>query len=575
MSNKRFWMIRGVGLLSIVVLCAVVAVCSSPKTQAGYESGKLIDDAQFLDSRSMSLAEVQSFLVSKNSGLKNQNFPLPCYEQGSRERQLYTSAGGQCDTPRPASEVIYYSAQVYGVSPKVILATLQKEQSLITSPNPTSWQLNQAMGYACPTSGSCDGNSAFPWQIDNGTWALRYHYERANGNFNWWNPSSSWTCGTEKNLYKPNLYPRQNVDFYDTNGTKYTTVYIQNPATSAFYCYTPHVYNNPQGLYGRAPYGTTGLYYSGSYNFISAYESWFGSSIERYMIDGLSYTPVFDPVYYLANYPDVKSVYGDSASAAFSHFTKYGLVEGRQANAVFNVTSYKNANQDLRIRFRNDLPAYYRHFAAFGKSEGRISSGPVTTTYITSYKGTSYSPIYDYTTYLSQNPDLQKLFAQDDAGAIEHFVEYGMKEGRNASLAFNVNSYIGSYYDLRRVFGDDLTKYYLHYLFYGRFDGRTGVGAYVGGEQTLNATNFSDVYNFDYYRSSNPDILTAYKLDDLSALKHFVYFGMTEGRKASQMFDVAVYKNRYPDLQKAFGNNLKSYYLHYLFYGKKEGRTAI
>jgi len=260
----------------MAVLCFVVI--SAPKTYAAYEAGRIIDDVVFLDAKSMSVSDIQNFLTARNSGLRNMKFNLQCYGTGSQERQWYMAAGARCDVPIPASEIIYYAAQIYGVNPRVILATMQKEQSLTTAPNPTSWQLNQAMGYACPTSGSCDSSSSFPYQIDSGTWALRSHFERARGNLNWWKSSTGWVCGTEKTYYKPNLYPRQNVRFYDTNGTHYTTIYIHNAATSAFYCYTPHAYNNPQGLYGRAPYGNTGLYYSGSYNFVYFYELWFGST---------------------------------------------------------------------------------------------------------------------------------------------------------------------------------------------------------------------------------------------------------------------------------------------------------
>jgi hypothetical protein len=159
---------------------------------------------------------------------------------------------------------------------------MQKEQSLITATNPTNRQFVQAMGYGCPTTGSCDDASNFFWQIDNGTWVLRFHYERARGNMSWWYTSNSWTCGTEKNFYKPNLYPGQNVNFYDEDGVMYRTHFIANAATSSFYCYTPHTYNNPQGLYGRAPYGTIGRYYSGSYNFVSFYELWFGPTTLPY-----------------------------------------------------------------------------------------------------------------------------------------------------------------------------------------------------------------------------------------------------------------------------------------------------
>lgn len=265
-------------LILVTLSIASTFIANIKKVEATYDGGRIIDDGVFLNAKSMTASDIQNFLVSKNSGLKNMNFVLSCYGAGSQERTLYTQAGATCDIPIPASHIIYFASQIYGVNPRVILATMQKEQSLTTAPNPTSWQLNQAMGYACPTSGQCGGNSTFPYQIDSGTWALRYHFERARGNNNWWNASSSWTCGTEKNYYKPSLYPGQNVRFYDQNGVHYRTHFIVNAATSAFYCYTPHAYNNPQGLYSRPPYGTTGMYYSGSYNFVYFYEIWFGST---------------------------------------------------------------------------------------------------------------------------------------------------------------------------------------------------------------------------------------------------------------------------------------------------------
>lgn len=64
----------------------------------------------------------------------------------------------------------------------------------------------------------------------------------------------------------------------------------------------------------------------------------------------------------------------------------------------------------------------------------------------------------------------------------------------------------------------------------------------------------------------------AFPDDDISTLAHFVNYGMTEGRRGAQNFDVASYRNAYADLRQAFGNDLKSYYLHYMNCGKREGR---
>jgi hypothetical protein len=267
-------------VLFFFALLTTVSLSSafSNSASAAYDGSRIIDNSVFLNAGSMSKEQIQDFLAGKQSGLASRSFQLNCYGATSKERQWYSAVGAPCDQTIPASHIIYYAAQVYGISPKVILSTLQKEQSLVTTQNPTDWQINQAMGYGCPTSGNCGGSSTFSYQVDSGAWALRYHYERANGNMNWWSPSTSWTCGSVKKYYSPSLYPGQNVNFFDEDNVLYRTYYLANAATSSMYCYTPHAYNNPQGLYGRPPFGTVGRYYSGSYNFVNFFELWFGST---------------------------------------------------------------------------------------------------------------------------------------------------------------------------------------------------------------------------------------------------------------------------------------------------------
>jgi len=83
------------------------------------------------------------------------------------------------------------------------------------------------------------------------------------------------------------------------------------------------------------------------------------------------------------------------------------------------------------------------------------------------------------------------------------------------------------------------------------------------------------VYNFNDYENYNSDLKAAFGLDDIAALKHFVNYGMNEGRQASAKFNVFTYKSRYTDLRAAFGNNLKAYYLHFISNGQYEGRSGI
>lgn len=263
-----------------VLLGTVLAVCliafGFDRAQA-YNGARLIDDSVFRQTNTMTRSQIRSFLTSKNSGIKDRTFTFNCASAGSQAEELYENAGAPCGKKVLSSDIIYYASKVYGLNPQVILATMQKEQSLITTTNPTSWQINQAMGYACPDSGGC-GSSNFFYQIDNGAWVLRYHYERARRNMTWWRTSTTWTCGTTKNYYKPSLYPNVGTTFIDDNGVSFRKHTLFNAATSSLYCYTPHAYNNPKGLYGLPKYGTKGMYYTGSYNFVKFFNAWFGST---------------------------------------------------------------------------------------------------------------------------------------------------------------------------------------------------------------------------------------------------------------------------------------------------------
>ena len=70
--------------------------------------------------------------------------------------------------------------------------------------------------------------------------------------------------------------------------------------------------------------------------------------------------------------------------------------------------------------------------------------------------------MFDAEYYLATNPDLKEAFGDDAQKALAHFVEYGIKEGRQGSAEFNVYSYRARYADLDAAFGDDLASYYTH-----------------------------------------------------------------------------------------------------------------
>ena len=311
--------------------------------------------------------------------------------------------------------------------------------------------------------------------------------------------------------------------------------------------------------------------------------------------NGVDYSAVYNYDYYINKYADLKKAFGTDKRAAIAHFVNNGMKEGRQAKADFNVYYYKNRYADLRKAFGTDLTKYYKHYITNGKKEGRdaktycaapandttaTNSNSSTTTNVstgtTVLNGINYSAVYDFNYYINKYPDIKKAYGNDDKKALQHFVNFGMREGRQAKADFNVYYYRNRYVDLRKAFGTDLKKYYIHYINNGRKEGRDAKTAcdLQGGITKLNGIDYSAVYDYNYYVNKYPDIKKAFGDNDEKVLNHFVTYGMKEGRQAKATFNVYTYKANYADLQKAFGNDLKKYYLHYINYGIKENRKS-
>ncbi len=196
------------------------------------------------------------------------------------------------------------------------------------------------------------------------------------------------------------------------------------------------------------------------------------------------------------------------------------------------------------------------------------------------YSYAYYEPVYQYEYYMEKNPDVKAYYGsgsvEDRNRAFQHFKNYGMKERRIASPTFDINSYMRAYPDLRSAFGDDYEKYYLHYLKYGMREGRRAVGCEkrIGSVTVYQGIDYSPVFDADYYLAKYPDLRAAFGDDDVLALRHFVRYGMREGRQAKVSFDVKSYRRAHQDLRLAFGNDISKYYLHYMKYGNREGRVT-
>lgn len=87
--------------------------------------------------------------------------------------------------------------------------------------------------------------------------------------------------------------------------------------------------------------------------------------------------------------------------------------------------------------------------------------------------------------------------------------------------------------------------------------------------------DYAAVFDPVYYSNRYKDLKDAYGDDEAALFRHFITYGMKEGRQAIDAFNVQAYRARYEDLRKAFGENLPLYYQHYIRYGKAENRISI
>ncbi|MBT3230312.1 hypothetical protein HN358_00805 [Candidatus Uhrbacteria bacterium] len=141
-----------------------------------------------------------------------------------------------------ATNIIWETAQTRGISPKVLLVMLQKEQSLVEDDDPSDSQLDWAMGYAVCDDCSKQDEAIQRWkgfgkQVNSAAMQLSEGYLEDIDNY-----------GTTQGVYGPGV----DVEIDDT------TVTPINAATAALYAYTPHLHGNE--------------------NFVTIWDRWFSTN---------------------------------------------------------------------------------------------------------------------------------------------------------------------------------------------------------------------------------------------------------------------------------------------------------
>lgn len=272
-------------VLGLLLCSSITSTSASAVVAANWSAGRIIDDALFYDNNSMSAADIQNFLNSQvptcdtngtrpniyNPSITNAQYaaqrgwpgpPYVClrnYYQVPRNDQNINNLEGRSIPAGAlsAAQIIKTAADTYGVSPKSLLSTLQKESPgpLITDDWPLASQYRNAMGYACPDTAPCNPvYEGFYNQMMN---AARQFQLYKN------NPNSY--------RYKP--FQSNSIQFNPVASCGASNVYIENYATAGLYNYTPYQPNTAalNNLYGSGD----GCSAYGNRNFWRIYNDWF------------------------------------------------------------------------------------------------------------------------------------------------------------------------------------------------------------------------------------------------------------------------------------------------------------
>jgi hypothetical protein len=260
--------------LSSITLTVAVLVLHASTAIAAFDQNRLIDDYIFNNKDSMTAAQIDSFLNDKGSCISTSSgFSAP-------DPVGYSSSSGfEYGGNVSAGKVIYDSAQAYDINPQVILSTLQKEQSLITSTSCSTNTIAKAAGYGCPDGGSsysysgvnlytrngttftsvsgiCVNSSVkagFSQQVIRAAWLLKFGQQRSLGNVGWAIIRGNWDNSDDKSsCYSGPMTqgtfktcPNGTPVYYDGYKTiDGVAVHMDTGATAALYWYTPHFHGN-------------------------------------------------------------------------------------------------------------------------------------------------------------------------------------------------------------------------------------------------------------------------------------------------------------------------------------------
>ncbi|MGV8082753.1 MAG: hypothetical protein AB2L09_03830 [Coriobacteriia bacterium] len=344
-----------ISMALVMLTCAIFALGFTKAYAATFDPTRIISDENFRASACLSPQDIQSFLARYNSVLATASAPR--HSDGSIA---------------PVSQLIWEVSQEFEINPKVLLVTLQKEQSLIEATTATQTRLDWALGFGCPDGVAVENRDPAYKGLGNQIWwAARYLNRYCEDSTHWTYP---WTVGKIKTVSSPVL----NAD----NTITLTNIDLvpANLCTYKLYLYTPHIG-------GVAPYGDQNTLrlatFGGNGLFWKLYWKYFGDP---------NGNPSVVPVYRFYNVKTGTHFYTASEGERYTVIKKYPTIYQFEGIG-YSINTANAANSVPLYRFYNVKTGTHFYTASEDEKNNVIAKWPK----IFTLEGVAY--------YVSQNPD--------------------------------------------------------------------------------------------------------------------------------------------------------------------------
>ena len=248
-----------------------------------------------------------------------------------------------------------------------------------------------------------------------------------------------------------------------SNYTEYGRWYgMQDMWCAMFVSWCAKVANIPSSIVTYHSYTPTGL-------------QWFknkGQAYSRSTVASGGYKPQPGDIIYFKSARNSNPTNHIGIVTSYSGSTVY-TIEGNTSSATISTNGGAVAAKSYSISNTYIVYICKPSYTGTNISSGSSSSGNYLTNPNNWIPNNVQSVVFNASYYAGKYPDLKNAFGSDASKLYDHYLDYGAKEGRQASAIFDVRTYLAKNADLKAAFGNDYKAAIKHFAEFGIKETRT------------------------------------------------------------------------------------------------------